>query len=360
MSFNQGNTISAEYFMTNLVELYDDYWRGPKDTNGNLIVYAFDADHNDPASLRRKGWGQSQLETKGSPLEHLVSTGMLVEREHLNTVIAQINAGLYHIDNTNTLMDPRPLSANTSNRITAQEFETVRQQVTGTIDTNKFTCEDDADLVLVEDSSHNNGVPWFDDLYIEQKFVFNDYSHARHYFNAGGLLTVQLSDDGSGTIGSQVWGDIFDDMGWIGIGAINTINYGTLQGISLNKGFYSIPYENVYEQLFSYVPRSGTSSYLSLYSERRINIKAKAYETASTFEIVMRVELIEDPDDTYPIDTQITLDSGYKQPTDSPAPTDLNIDRTKVTGIPGATQYNFAEVNAPTTANVTPWTPDNL
>ena len=369
-SFDQGAPISASHFMENLVTLYDDYWRDPKDSNNNVVVFSFDQNHTTDLS-RRKGWGQPQVEVKGIPQQFEVLQGMLVEREHLNTVIAHINAGLYHIDNNITLIDARPLIGNTNRIITHQEFEQVRNIVITTVEQRKNICTHDVQLSLVQDTVASNNLAWSDDLYIVQKFSFNDYTHARHFFNAGGLLTLQLSSDGSGITG-QVWDDIFDNLGYIGFGAETTCS---VQGnsnlnIGAGRGFYNIPSDGTYATMYeTYGQTQGCGTYAyayaytsSAYGGRRIRVEAKAEDTGSTFDVYLKLSLLEDvTDDTFPITANIELDSGYKRPLDSPdLPPIGPTNRTPWTGEPGTSQYGFSEIQAPTTINHHPWTADTL
>lgn len=369
-SFDPTAPVTALQFMTDLVYLYDDYWRGPKSiVGGPVIDYSFDTAHTTDI-IRRKGWGQPRVEVKGIPQTHLVSRGTLTEREHLNTVIAQINAGLYHIDNNSQLLLSIPLTNNTSNLITASEFELVRTTVTDTIATSKLLCQDDVNLDLSVYTEDNASVPWNDDLYIVHKFEFDNYNAARHYFNAGGLLTLQLDTDSSGTSYSEIWSAIFDSVGYVGIGATNTLSYNGTQdvgpNIGVDRGFYSLPSTGspitLYEAAGAYFNGDNDNSNIivqSVYNSRRLRVSAKGTETPTSFDIDVRVELIEDADDDYPINTLITLSSGYKQPSDSPDPLS-NVDRGPYIGLPGNTQYRFTELPAPNISTQTPWTPDEL
>lgn len=370
-SFDPNAPISASHFMENLVKLYNDYWQDP--VHDSLYPFAFDQNHTTHLA-RRKGWGQSQLEVKGIPQTHTLQTGMLVEREHLNTVIAQVNAGLYHISNSNTLLLERPLSTNTSNLVTAQEFEAVRSTVLGTINTNKNTCEHDANLMLADTvlSSYASGVTsWTADLQAITKFSFVDYEHARHFFNAGGLLTINLdTDSNTGGASDFVWDDIFTSIGWIGIGAESTSGNGINRGINigLNRGFYNLPHTGAWTTLFEaaggYIDNQNHAyayAYVfvdSVYNSRRVRVEGRAEQTSTTFDVYLRVALLEDFDDTFPITVDVTLSSGYKQPADSPDATDTMPaprGRLAITGIPGTTQYMFDFIDPPVLTQEQVW-----
>lgn len=381
--------------MEDLVDYYDNYWNDPKDSGGNTITYSFDANHVTDFT-RRKGWGQGKVQVKydSSIPQTSVSTGELVEAEHLNTVIAQVNAGLYHIDNSSSLLSHLP----TPNKvIELQDLATVRTKIQQDLDPSKFTCVDDAELDwYVNTQTHNGQVQtWSDDLVVEQKFTFNDYTHARHFFNAGGQLTLVLDTDRDvelqadsnlgygvtststpGNVLSEIWDYIFDAIGWIGIGAEQTKAHNgrawdsvTGDQHPLNRvlvqpyGFYSIPNTGNYTNIFlvSGSDSGNTFEYSAGdYNQRQVKVDAKAVETATTFEIHVKVTLIEDVLDYWPINSVINLHSGYKQPLDSPDYQDTNINRTNITGIPGAKQYIFTEIAHPTVSNITPWTLVNV
>ena len=146
--FNPNAPITASKFMQDMVTFYNDYWHDP--VNAVDYPFAFDQHHTNPNSERRKGWGQDPVKVKGLT-ETSVAQGQLIEREHLNTVAAQVNAGLYHIDNDYLFpnnsayigLEARPLSNNTKNLVTAAEVEQVRNTVVSVIDSQKFECADD-------------------------------------------------------------------------------------------------------------------------------------------------------------------------------------------------------------------------
>ena len=350
--------------MTNLVTLYNDYWSDPAGS------FSFDTDHTTDLD-RRKGWGQAQVYVKGVT-ETSVATGQLVEAEHLNSVIAQVNAGLQHIDNSIALLS----SVSQNALITASEVEAVRQQVEGNIKTRKFQCEDDVRLELLQSVVSNAGAAWSEDLYIEHTYTFTDYNHARHFFNSGGELTIQLDMNSGNSAGNQVWDEIFESFGHIGIGAVNSeatqdISH-PYQAPNLvpNRGFYSLLSTGAYTTLFetagaytSGSPGNGAYVYAyiqSAYNSRRIRVEGKASEDGITgsFSITLRLSLIEDEDDTFDITGIITANHGFKIADTSPDTATVNMN--PYTGIPGATQYRFQPITDPTVSLATTWTPDDL
>ena len=345
--------------MDNLVTLYNDYWNDPAG------VFDFNDGNHTTDLTRRKGWGQEQVKVKGIN-ETSVATGLLIEAEHLNSVIAQINAGLVHIDNSNTLLN----SVAHGTLITASSVETVRQKITNSIDPNKFTCNDDIDLSLAESVVSNSGVGWSQDLYIEHEYSFLDYNHARHFFNSGGKITIQLDMEDSTTPYNLVWDQIFNSFGWIEIGAVSSqvpvdSNYQYhAPNLVPNRGFYSLldTFTTVFETAGAFRGDTGTAyiyAYVqSAYNSRRIRVEAKGDDSGPDFKVVVRVSLIEDADDNWDITGTIVANHGYKIADLSPDSSTSNMD--PFTGIPGTTQYRFQAVTNPNVSLLTNWTADNL
>ncbi|SVE39217.1 uncharacterized protein METZ01_LOCUS492071, partial [marine metagenome] len=134
---------------------------------------------------------------------------------------------------------------------------------------------------------------------------------------------------------------------------------------SINKGFYTgiiysaTPAFNTILDagVFSYLDSpTNENAYVYIYSEynsRRIRIQLKADEVGGTFNVYVKVILIEDADDTFAITQAITLESGYVQPSTTPLTADTNKSFMTV----GSTMYQFLERNAPTVTEEQPWTP---
>jgi len=362
-SFQSNQQITAQQFMDHLVTLYNDYWSDPAGT------FLFDADHKTDLT-RRKGWGQNQVLVKGIT-DTTVVAGQLIEAEHLNSIIAQVNAGLQHIDNSLSLYS----SVSQATIITAAQFEPIRQAVITTVDNNKFTCEDDAELDLLSVVSSNGGMSWSQDLYVEHTYTFTDYNHARHFFNSGGELTIQLDMDNSASSYNLVWDQIFESFGWIGIGAVNSQvtsdSSFPYQAPNLvpNRGFYSLEPNGSYTTLFetagAFHGDGAYSSYAymfayvqSAYNSRRIRVEGKADDSGPNFLLTLRLSLIEDLDDLFPITGEITTNHGYRVADLSPDSATVNMD--PYTGVPGATQYRFQPITAPLVSRTLDWTATDL
>ena len=367
MSFISGNKITATQFMEHLVTYYNDYWSDPAGS------FSFDNQHTIDLE-RRKGWGQNQVIVKSHdsgnpPDETSVSLGQAVEAVHINAVIAQINAGLQHIDNSISLID----FEDASTLITASEVAAVKQVISGTIDTRKFQCLDDFDLELelIPNGVSNGGVAWSDDLYIEHTYTFTDYNHARHFFNGGGELTIGLDMAAGNAAGIQVWDEIFESFGYISIGAVNSQvtsdeSY-AYQAPNLvpNRGFYSLPHTEEYTVIFetagAFQSGDPNSAYIfayvqSAYNSRRIRVEGKASEDGITgaFSVTIKVTLIEDEDDTFDITGNITITHGSKTADISPSidPVTENMDPYSIP----FKQFRFQTIAHPTLALTTTWT----
>ena len=347
--------------MEHLVTFYNDYWNDPAGS------FSFDNQHTIDL-IRRKGWGQSQVVVKahdsGNPADETsVATGQIVEAVHLNAVIAQINAGLQHIDNSIVLTnfeDP-------STVITASIVSAVKQKITGTVESRMFQCIDDVNIDnLYALETPNGGTAWSEDLYIENTYTFTDYTHARHFFNSGGELTIGLDMAPGNTQGIQVWDEIFESFGYISIGAVNSLvtsdeSY-AYQAPNLvpNRGFYSLPHTEAYTTVFetagafqSSDPGNAYFAYVqSAYNSRRIRVEGKAKDNGvSGFDVTIKVTLIEDEDDTFDITGNITISHGFKT-------ADLSPDSGTIVMDPYAIpfkQFRFQPITDPTIALTTNW-----
>ena len=373
--------ISVPGFMTDLVEPFDKIWDGPKDSDNNLIVYAFDSNHNTVNSLRRYGWGQGQVQVKyGVPPEVNVSSSMVIEVEHFNTLVAQMNVAMLHIDSSdrnlldNSVQAGTKIYASSSDDPSSQPvdyFDDARVALANKINNHRF----ETDGAKIYDALENNyQLPpepvWSDDLQSEQVYTFNNYTHARHYFNSGGQLILRLDTTYTTNNDNQIaksWDTMFADMGPIEISAERTRNTGVNPNANVvtNSGFYSLSYPSEYRTIFDINANNAHadeySAYTgSIYSQRRVRVEAKGVETPTAFEVHVRVSLIEDIDDYWPVNIGIELDLGYREvdtvPDTANPLANLNLDTTRGQPGPKFFQFTNTHIPSPTIHILSPWT----
>jgi hypothetical protein len=367
-----GGLIEANH-LNDLVDYYNEFWHDPI-TGG----FSFDANHSTGTDDRRYGWGQTLATITPTPQGPPNAT--IVTISDINQITSQLNAGAYHKEDnviTAGLMPLTDLTVTPEVKIPTTLYNSVVDYAES-LKTDKYKV-DWINLSLAEVISTNTA-SWTDDLEIIHKFMFTDYNEARHFFNSGGELTLELGMVEGGDAYNNVWRDIFDQFDSIRIGAetcrvvtdddSGETQWDVISTSGLNKGFYTgilysttpefntildagvFHYHNASEYAYAY-------AYVYMYSEynsRRIRIQLKADQVGGTFNVYVKVILIEDVDDISAITQEITLTSGYAQPSTAPVlndPSDPGLNYTTV----GSTVFRFLERNAPTVMEETPWTP---
>jgi len=353
------DTITVAQF-TALINAYNEYWQGG--------TYSFDANH-DSDGARRKGWGQPVVTTGET-----IGVGTVITAEHTNYLISQINAGLWHMSeaSVNDLVIHRAPSA----AIAATLYNELETLFNNKFETNVqyLNCDATSKSVTTNVISVTNpgSSTWSDDLYCENTFTFDTYDEARHFFNSGGELLVDMSSSSGGTSDpSIVWRTFFKDMGIIRIGATSATNDGDGEGDypfnSLGgntKGFYSINfttgnYVPVYDVAAADRGQGGGSpnAEYSDYNQRRFRILLKGEDLSPIFKVHLKIQLIEDRDDDStqtPIDTNIIAEFGYAQPLNTPtnAESSANDRFSPKAGI----NFIFAEREVPGIQSTVGWT----
>jgi len=358
--------IEAEH-LNYLIRYYNEIWEEPESG-----PFTFDANHITGTDDRRFGWGQTPSAI--SPIPSGPPNATIVTISDINQAIAQVNAGLYHTEDDPThsanvvglyshshpiLTDPIPTTL----------YNDICDKA-ATLINDKYKV-DWANLSLAErQDTYSN--PWQLDLAIIHKFTFTDYNEARNFFNSGGELALELSMAAGGPASNMVWQTIFDQFDSIRIGAetcrvVSDTLWDVISTSGVNKGFYTgieystPPAPKVFTTIldagvFRYQDDNNAYAYVYVYSEynsRRIRIQLAADETTpgGTFNVYVKVILIEDADDTFQITQPITLTSGYVQPSTTPLPADGNASFMTE----GSTLYQFIKRAAPTVTLDTAW-----
>ncbi len=310
---------------------------------------------------RRYGWGQSP-----ATITPTVSTGSVITRLSFNQAIAQVNAGQYHTQDNPTLLHPK-ISDTHTDPISPENYNSVVNKIS-VIEGNKHKvdwAEWDKDQLVTPSGNLN----WTDDLEIAHKFSFTDYNEARHFFNSGGELSLELEMAPGGTPAQDVWRQIFNRFDSIRIGAeqCRIVADDTFDVLSTSTipvtGFYNgITYNEDYQTIFDagVFRHTGANSeyaysYVYVYSEynsRRIRFQMKADEVGGTFNIYVKVILVEDDNDTLGITQPISLYSGWSRPTQAPTASDGNESYMTT----GAVVARFQQRTAPTITLAQNWT----
>lgn len=355
--------------LNDLVAFYNELWNDP---STGPFTYPT---HNDTTGNnldRRYGWGQTAATINPTPVASTSLNnynGTIVTLNDINQITAQINAGGYHKEDSPIIGGLIALTGAGTLSV-GDKIPTSLYNSVCTLADNLFTDQYKTDFLNLSTSEVTsvNTVSWTDDLAVVHKFVFADYNEARHFFNSGGEFTLELSMAPGGGTYNQVWQNIFDQFDSIRIGAEKCrivtdddngeTQYDVISTSGVNKGFYTgLIYSSTPD--FNTILDAGVFRYgsggsydyahvyeYSEYNSRRIRIQIKADEVGGTFNIYVKVILIEDADDTSPITQNVTLASGYAQPSTVPvtSPPDVGVPYTTV----GSTVYQFIERVAPT------------
>jgi hypothetical protein len=127
----------------------------------------------------------------------------------------------------------------------------------------------------------------------EFAFSFNNYQQARHFFNSGGSLHLDLGVTGETGYNSDVWASVIDSLSelvfnWEKATDTDDSNY---RGISNNIGFYKLTseYQTIFTTVNSGDIHSGYSGYQALLN---VEFKAKYEHTGGGyFKVVFKIEL---------------------------------------------------------------------
>jgi hypothetical protein len=366
-----------------IITFTDSYGNIP--SAGDIVTITIANSHNTEIA-RQKGWGQPAVIPT-------VAQTTIITAEHTNYLIAQINAGLWHMEESLASLQV-PRSSSTS--ISATLYNQLENVYNNVIEPNKFNIDPSSKNVNTSIvTTSNSGTPWQADLYSEHKFAFTSYSEARHFFNSGGELLVDMSSTAGGTnTPSLVWNDFFDNIGVVRIGALTTTNDGDGEGdapfssLGGSKGFWhmsgfdngSNPTGDDWVTVYNVAADGGTgngsygggseageygSGYSSpggIYSQRRfiMDLRGTVNPTTNNFEIHLKIKLIEDDDDDSFINTDIIGEFGYAQPLETPDTADISGNSLATYFSPATgVDYVFLERAAPIISQVTPWTAVN-
>lgn len=302
----QGKLISADEF-NQMVDRYDRYWSDKATTS----LFS-DTDK----TAHKYGWGQSAVEP-------VVTISTIIESEHYNKLVAQLNSGLYHIhgDYLNSPMLDKvaagiPILGELADGIAAS---------TDYIDSNKFsvapvnTFYDDSVVNIL-----SNGSLWQGEMYSIASVTFESYNDARYFFNSGGLITVNLTANG-GTYGTSYWSSLFDTIKEIRISAENIYTQDINTGVSIG-GFYDMSRDGSYRSLWYAASSSGGSygSYGSYgssgYSQRTVTISLSGQYINNKFVVFVKISLFDSLSNTdMYLDGNYNAAIGYVAPAETPS-----------------------------------------
>lgn len=368
MPRNVGDVITADSFNT-VVDRWNVLWQDPKEADGvTPKAYTYDVALHQSETDRQYGWGQ--------PTNNLrVSASTTILANHYNLLASYINSGEYHREDTTMTINSHVAQA--VDAILASDmnpFETLMTSYETTDARFDLGATGIQNYSVLANS--NGGTPWGTGdaasantrgtLTTIQKYTWANYNDARHFFNSGSQIIIDLEAVG-GTFGYNEWDYVFDQIDTVYIGAKTTYRGGT-NGTG-QRSFYSLN-EN-YQQIFNATGFQTSGSYggayayqytgmyggYNTYGGRQVTIEAKLGMDGTDFCMWVKVILTEDPDDVAQVDANITLNTGYKTAGDAPGTAYLGSSNGSVHKV-GGTAYIFdSRVSKnPTITTDSPWT----
>jgi hypothetical protein len=288
-----GDLITAVQF-NELVTSYNKLW-------GDEAISANFADITTNFVEHSHGWGQASAEPTVDP-------DTIIESGHTNRLLGQMNAGLYHYEQTSALIPHFSTTVIDASYI----ISTIEDEITRmSLVTNRFKANDvDANRTDKQIGDSDIATPtWTDTISSIGMAKFANYDEARYFFNSGGKLSVDL-DQGLPDTGGASWDILFGTTGLINISAVATSNEGTNSIVSA-KGFYDINPNGVYTEVFMVLGYVASGDYAySAYSNRSIKISLKADEVGGTFNVYIKVTLTDDVT-SGTMSSELTCDYGY-------------------------------------------------
>lgn len=329
-----GDLITAVQF-NELVTSYNKLW-------GDNVVSALFTDITTKFEEHSCGWGQASAEPT-------VAITDIITTEHTNQLLSQMNAGLYHYDETSALIPHFSTTVIDASYITS----TIEDKITDmSLATNRFKALDDAftrteKVIIVSDIATPT---WTNTINSIGKAEFANYNEARYFFNAGGKIYITLDQDGVNS-DARSWDSMFDTTGVINVRAVDTVNEGS-NVVAVTKGFYDITPNGAYTEVFSVSGYVAAGEYSgSAYSNRSIKVSLKADEVGGKFNVYIKVTLTDDVT-SGTINAELTCDFGYVNQHTTPV---LLGDSNDAPYTAGAHVYQFITRTIPTLTVDTSW-----
>lgn len=211
-------------------------------------VLVTDADR----SNHKFGWGAVNVD------DALVD-GTLITAERLQGLVDRTNIMVDHVNLSDTILvfnvPANRVDVLKRTLIRAEDLNVVEDKVNTSILTNNTHLTIDptnASLYLVDTSAlpYRQTAVWNGLLYGEHRWTFNDYNHARYFFNSGGQLRLNMEMTGGTTAGYLNWADIVNEIGVLSLTWDNVVQSSSRTlGTSEGKGFYDLTDE--YQLLFT-------------------------------------------------------------------------------------------------------------
>jgi len=270
----KGNKVEKDYFNTlsaETNELFADTHanEGPSETDDTAVQDSI-----------RWGWGGTAIST--------VARGDKVTSTHANELVNRINISTLRTDAT----DNELVVTSRGGKITADFFNTAHNYLELARAKRNEVDPNLTQLTTLNTFSSTTG--WTNKFETQLDYLFGTdpayYESARHFFNAGGDIRLELAyTNGSGS-GYTTWKTVFADMGILKL-SVDTIASLNSVGITQDVGFSEL---NSTEKLLYTSPAGGGGSYggyggyggyagYGNYSSIRVKVYGRVYGTDSKY-----------------------------------------------------------------------------
>lgn len=191
------------------------------------------------------GWGAPNI-------ENTVAAQELITADRLQYTVDRTNVMVDHCDLNDTIL----VFAAPANRTTvevrtpvrAEDLNIVENKINNTILANNTHLTIDpinASALIatpVSGGPYIRTIPWTNKITAEHTWTFDDYNHARYFFNSGGQLRIMLEMSGGSTAGYYNWSDVINEMGVLSFtwNNLQQSNNNYTAGTSEGKGFYDL------------------------------------------------------------------------------------------------------------------------
>jgi hypothetical protein len=188
------------------------------------------------------GWGATNI-------ADALANGTLITADRLQDLVERTNVMVDHTYVSDSIL----VFAVPNNRqevliktpVRAEDLNVVENKIVNSILANEnHATVDPANASLLPatlGTPYSRTLPWSNKITGEHKWTFDNYNHARYFFNGGGQLRLTMNLEGGSTAGFYNWSDVINEIGVLSLTYNNMIQSSSVtQGTSEGKGFYDL------------------------------------------------------------------------------------------------------------------------
>ena len=233
---------------------------------------------NDPDRSNHKfGWGAVNIDDSLAISELIMADRLQFMVDRTNVMVDRTNV------NDTVLVFSIPSGRTdvlATTPIRAEDLNVIENKVVNTIIANGTHLTVDPTDASALSSTPTNGpyetpsnFVWTNALNAEHKWTFNDYNHARYFFNSGGQLRMTTDMTGGSTAGYYNWADILNEIGVLSFTHDNMVQSSSdyTAGTSEGKGFYDLT------EYYGDGSDAGTANEGLLFTSAGVTISAYGY-----------------------------------------------------------------------------------